>query len=314
MVPLKPIFSKSARMEADAPITLLNRHTGRMETEQVYGEKWLRRIYGNPLGKLTLHTVVKRALFSKLYGWAMDRPSSARRVAPFVKAFGLDPAEFADSDLKSYRTFNDFFYRKLKAGARPVDPRAEMAVLPADGRHLGFPDASRVNGIFAKGQTFDMGALVADRVLGERYARGTVVCSRLCPVDYHRFHFPVAGVPGEPVLAQGSLYSVNPIALRRSAAYLWQNKRQRVTIDAGPFGLVTMVSIGATNVGTIIETYKPGQAVAKGDEKGYFRFGGSYVATIFEPGRIKLEDDLIHAGETAVEVYAKVGSPLGRLA
>lgn len=301
-------------MEADAPITLLNRHTGRMETEQVYGEKWLQRIYGNPLGKLTLHTVVKRALFSKLYGWAMDHPSSARRVEPFVKAFGLDPSEFADPDLKSYRTFNDFFYRKLKASARPLDPRPEMAVLPADGRHLGFPDASRVNGIFAKGQTFDIPALVADRALGERYARGTVVCSRLCPVDYHRFHFPVAGVPGEPVLAKGQLYSVNPIALRRSAAYLWQNKRQRVTIDAGPFGLVTMVSVGATNVGTIIETYKPGQAVAKGDEKGYFRFGGSFVATIFEPGRIKLEDDLIHAGETAVEVYAKVGSPLGRLA
>ncbi|PAZ07520.1 MAG: hypothetical protein CAK86_01065 [Opitutia bacterium AMD-G1] len=297
MVPLKPIFGKSARMEADAPITLLNRHTGRMETEQVYGEKWLRRIYGNPLGKLTLHTVVKRALFSKLYGWAMDRPSSARRVEPFVKAFGLDPSEFADPDLTSYRTFNDFFYRKLKASARPLDARPEMAVLPADGRHLGFPDASRVKGIFAKGQTFDIPALVADRTLGERYARGTVVCSRLCPVDYHRFHFPVAGVPGEPVLAKGQLYSVNPIALRRSAAYL-----------------VTMVSIGATNVGTIIETYKPGQAVAKGDEKGYFRFGGSFVATIFEPGRIKLEDDLIHAGETAVEVYAKVGSPLGRLA
>jgi phosphatidylserine decarboxylase len=287
-------------MDADAPITLLNRHTGRMETEQVYGEKWLQRIYGNPLGKLTLHTVVKRALFSKLYGWAMDRPSSARRVEPFVKAFGLDPSEFADPDLKSYRTFNDFFYRKLKASARPLDPRPEMAVLPADGRHLGFPDASRVNGIFAKGQTFDIPALVADRALGERYARGTVVCSRLCPV--------------EPVLAKGKLYSVNPIALRRSATYLWQNKRQRVTIDAGPFGLVTMVSVGATNVGTIIETYQPGQAVAKGDEKGYFRFGGSFVATIFEPGRIKLEDDLIHAGETAVEVYAKVGSPLGRLA
>ena len=291
-------------MDVDAPITLFNRHTGRTETEQVYGEAWLRRIYGNPLGRLTLHAVVKRAWFSTLYGWAMDRPGSARRVEPFVKAFGLDPSEFADSDLKSYRTFNDFFYRKLKASARPLDPRPDMAVLPADGRHLGFQDASRVQGIFAKGQTFDIPALVADRALGERYARGTVVCSRLCPVDYHRFHFPVAGVPGEPVLAAGQLYS----------AYLWENKRQRVTIDAGPFGLVTMVSIGATNVGTIVETYQPGRAVAKGDEKGYFRFGGSFVATIFEPGRIKLEDDLIRAGETAVEVYAKVGSPLGRLA
>ncbi len=314
MVPLKSFFGKSTAMDADAPITLHNRHTGGTEIEQVYGEAWLRRIYGHPLGKLSLHAVVKRGLFSKLYGWAMDRPSSARRIEPFIKTFGLNPAEFAEADLSAYRTFNDFFYRKLKPSTRPVDPRPEMAVLPADGRHLGFQDASRVKGIFAKGQTFDIPALVADRALGERYAQGTVVCSRLCPVDYHRFHFPVAGVPGEPVLAQGQLYSVNPIALRRHASYLWQNKRQRVTIDAGAFGLVTMVSVGATNVGTIIETYQPGRAVAKGDEKGYFRFGGSFVATLFEPGRIKLEADLIQAGETATELYAKVGSPLGRLA
>jgi len=116
------------------------------------------------------------------------------------------------------------------------------------------------------------------------------------------------------VLTNGWLYSVNPIALRRNVAYLWENKRQRVTLDAGPFGLVTIIAIGATNVGTIIETYRPGAAVAKGDEKGYFRFGGSYIATLFEPGRIRLEDDLIQAGETGIELYAKVGSPLGRLA
>lgn len=299
-------------MEADAPITLFNRHTGQAEIEQVYGEAWLRRIYGNPLGQLTLHTVVKRALFSQLYGWAMDRPSSARRVVPFVQAFGLDPSEFANPDLSSYQTFNDFFYRKLKASARPLDPRPEMAVLPADGRHLGFQDASRIQGIYVKGQTFDIPTLVADRELGERYAKGTVICSRLCPVDYHRFHFPVGGTPAAAVPIPGLLYSVNPIALRRSAAYLWQNKRQRVTIDAGPFGRVTMVSIGATNVGSIIETYAPGQPMAKGDEKGYFRFGGSYIATLFEPGRIQLAADLVQAGETGVELYAKFGSPLGQ--
>jgi phosphatidylserine decarboxylase len=235
-------------------------------------------------------------------------------VIPFIRDFGLDPSEFAEADPAAYRTFNEFFYRKLKATARPIDPRPEMAVLPADGRHLGFPDAGAVKGIFAKGQTFDIPALVADRALGERYARGTVVCSRLCPVDYHRFHFPVAGTPGAPTLTNGPLYSVNPFALRRHVNYLWENKRQRVTVDAGPFGLVTMVAVGATNVGSIVETYAAGRPVAKGDEKGYFRFGGSFVATLFEPGRIKLEADLIEAGETATELYAKMGSPLGRLA
>jgi phosphatidylserine decarboxylase len=75
-----------------------------------------------------------------------------------------------------------------------------------------------------------------------------------------------------------------------------------------------MVAVGATNVGSIVETYAAGRPVVKGDEKGYFRFGGSFVATLFEPGRIKLEADLIEAGETATELYAKMGSPLGRLA
>jgi len=301
-------------MDADAPITLRNRHTGGTEIEQVFGEAWLKRIYGNPLGKLTLHALVKRAVFSDFYGFMADRTSSAKRVLPFIRDFKLDPSEFAEPDPAAYRTFNEFFYRKLKPSARPIDPRPEMAVLPADGRHLGFPDAGAVKGVFAKGQTFDIPALVADRALGERYARGTVVCSRLCPVDYHRFHFPVAGTPGAPTLTNGPLYSVNPFALRRHVNYLWENKRQRVSVDAGPFGLVTMVAVGATNVGSIVETYATGQPVAKGDEKGYFRFGGSFVATLFEPGRIQLEADLIEAGETATELYAKMGSPLGRLA
>jgi phosphatidylserine decarboxylase len=301
-------------MHADAPITLRNRHTGGTEVEQVFGEAWLKRIYGNPLGKMTLHALVKRAVFSDFYGFLADRPASAKRVIPFIRDFGLDPSEFAEPDPAAYRTFNEFFYRKLKSSARPIDPRPEMAVLPADGRHLGFPDAGAVKGIFAKGQTFDIPALVADRALGERYARGTVVCSRLCPVDYHRFHFPVPGTPGTPTLTNGPLYSVNPFALRRHVNYLWENKRQRVSVDAGPFGLVTMVAVGATNVGSIVETYAAGRPVAKGDEKGYFRFGGSFVATLFEPGRIQLEADLIEAGETATELYAKMGSPLGRLA
>ena len=299
-------------MHASQPITLKNRHTGATETEQVYGEAWLRRIYGNPLGQIALHAVVKRAFFSKLYGAAMDRPGSASRIAPFIKNYGLDVSEFADP-IETYQSFNDFFYRKLKSSARPIDPRSDVATLPADGRHLGFQDASKVKGIFAKGQQFDVPTLVGDRTLGERYARGTIVCSRLCPVDYHRFHFPVAGIPHAPIAIDGALFSVNPIALRRNLSYLWQNKRQRVSIDAGPFGLVTIVAIGATNVGTIIETYQPGVAIKKGDEKGYFRFGGSFLATLFEPNRIQLETDLATAGESGQELYAKVGTPLGRL-
>lgn len=299
-------------MHPNDPIIVKNRHTGATEVERVYGENWLKRIYGNPLGSIALHTLVKRALFSQIYGWAMDRPSSRQRIEPFVQQYGLNVSEFANPDLKSYATFNEFFYRKLKSNARPIDTRETMAVLPADGRHLGFQKIASTNGVFAKGQKFDLPALLGSRELGERYAQGSIVCSRLCPVDYHRFHFPVAGIPQAPVALSGSLYSVNPLALRRNLSYLWENKRQRVSIETPNFGLVTMVSIGATNVGSIVETYQSGKPVNKGDEKGYFRFGGSFIATLFEPGRIRIAEDLLTAGESNQELYAQMGSPLGQ--
>lgn len=300
-------------MEPNDPITFKNRHTGQTEIEQVYGEAWLHRIYGNPLGKVALHALVKRSLFSQIYGWAMDRPSSAKRIQPFIETFKLNTQEFADESVDSYKSFNEFFYRKLKPSARRIDAQNNSAILPADGRHLGFQNISKINGIFTKGQSFDLKTFLGDESLAKRYEQGVLVCSRLCPVDYHRFHFPVAGTPTQPTLINGSLFSVNPYALRREVSYLWQNKRQRVSMDAGPFGLVTIVAVGATNVGTIVETYPANSAVSKGQEKGYFRFGGSFLATFFEPNRIKLEDDLVAAGESQQELYAKMGSRLGQL-
>lgn len=300
-------------MEPDAPILYRNRLTGQVETEQVYGGAWLRRLYGNPLGLLVLHAAVRRAWFSRWYGARQDLPGSAAKVAPFVRDYGIRMEDFAVPP-GGYATFNEFFFRRLAPGARPVDPDPAVAVFPADARHLGFQDISTAAGIYAKGQRLSVAELVGDRALGERYARGTVICSRLCPVDYHRFHFPVPGVPGEPTTTNGWLGSVSPIALRRNLSWLWENRRQRVTLDAGPFGQVTMVAVGATNVGGIVETYAPGRPVAKGDERGYFRFGGSWMATLFEPGKVRLADDLTSATAEGLELLARFGTPMARLA
>lgn len=300
-------------MSIDAPIRYRDRQTGRIETEQVYGEAWLKRIYGNPLGMLVLHAAVRRAWFSSLYGKLSDRATSAAKVGPFIKKFGIKMEDFVVPP-GGYATFNDFFYRKLAAGARPIDADPSVAIFPADARHLGFQDISTADGIYAKGQKLSVAELVGDRALGERYARGTVICSRLCPVDYHRFHFPVAGTPSAAVPIDGTLGSVNPIALRRKLNWLWENKRARVTLNAGAFGQVTLVAVGATNVGGIMETYTPDTALTKGAERGYFRFGGSWVATLFEPGRVRLEQDLAGSTAEGIELLARFGTPMARLA
>ena len=291
------------------PIKYFNRHRNQVETEEVYGEGFLRFSYGNPLGALPLHAMVKRAGFSRWYGRRMDQPGSRSKIEPFIRKYELDPDEFADRP-EDFPHFNAFFYRKLKPEARPIDEHSD-AVFPADGRHLGFEQASAIDSVFVKGQKFDLGRLLADDALASRFADGALVLSRLCPVDYHRFHFPCAGTPGKARLINGPLFSVSPIALRRRLSYLWENKRVLTRLETDAFGLVLILEIGATCVGSIHQTYEPGRKVVKGAEKGYFAFGGSSTMTFFEPGAIQLADDLLEHSRQCRELYARIGSPLG---
>lgn len=288
------------------PVRFFDRYEQRIETEQIYGEAYLRFCYENPLGRLALWAVVKRAAFSRLYGWLMDRPASAGKIGPFLETYGVDPAEFADPP-ERFASFNEFFSRRLKPGARPICAGDARVAFPADGRHLGFQDLSRTAGFFVKGRRFGLAEFLGDPALAARYEAGTMVLSRLCPVDYHRFHFPVAGVPAPPRPIAGELSSVNPIALRRDIEIFVRNKRVVTRLSSPAFGEVTMVEVGATNVGTIRYTYAPGEAVEKGDEKGYFRFGGSSTVTLFEPGRVRLDGDLVAQTAAGVELYARMG-------
>jgi phosphatidylserine decarboxylase len=283
-----------------------------METESVYGEPFLRWSYGSPLGSLALSAFVKRPFFSAWYGRRMDKPGSAAKIAPFLAQYGLDTGEFA-APVSSYASFNEFFYRTLKPQARPINGNPAVAVFPADGRHFGFSHAGEINRVFVKGQRFSIDGLLGDPALADRYRDGALVLSRLCPVDYHRFHFPVAGTPGEARLIPGPLYSVSPIALRRKLSYLWTNKRMVTLLDAGPFGTVSILEIGATCVGTIRQTFPSGMPAAKGAEKGYFAFGGSSTITLFEPGKIRLAEDLLHHSAQGTELYAKMGTTMARL-
>lgn len=304
----QPIHQLPAAM--GEPVRYLNRLTGRVEEEAIYGEGFLRWAYETTPGRATLAALVKRPVFSKWFGWRMSRATSRARIAPFIRNYGLDPAEFADP-VDSFRHFNDFFIRRLKPDARPIaaDP---AAVFPADGRHFCLPCVEEDTTVFIKGQRFDVAALLGgDPKLAASFQGGALVGSRLCPVDYHRFHFPVAGTHSLSRLLEGPLFSVSPIALRRNLGYLWTNKRALTVIDSPAFGVVAIVEIGATCVGSIQQTHAPGTPIAKGAEKGFFAFGGSYVATLFQAGRITFADDLLQASAQGLELYAPMGGEMG---
>ncbi len=294
----------------DEPIRYFNRATGAIETEDIYGEGFLRWAYGSPFGRLTVSLAVQRLLFSRWYGWRMDRPRSRSKVAPFIENFGVDVNELADSP-ESYRTFNEFFYRKLKPKARPIESGEDVAVFPADGRHLAIADVSAGSTFYIKGQKFELTSFVGDAALAKEFEGGSLLISRLCPVDYHRFHFPVSGEAGASRLLPGTLRSVSPLALRRQLSILWQNRRERTVTDSPQFGKVLVMEVGATCVGGIHQTYSSG-SVTKGDEKGYFSFGGSNVTTVFQRNAIRFDDDLLQHSANGIEVYAKMGERCGQ--
>lgn len=292
-----------------------DRKTGALQQERVYGEKALSFVYGRSLlsrisARLFLPWIAKCSFFSRLYGFLQKTNRSRKKIAPFIQAYQVDASEFATTEFAS---FNDFFIRKLRPESRPIPEDKNIACLPADGRYLVFPDLENVKHFYAKGQSFSLPKLLQDDALSRLYQTGSMVIARLCPSDYHRFHFPCQGIPQEARPIEGALFSVNPLALAKNLSFLWENKRMCTQIDTDLFGTLLFLEIGATFVGSIHQTYEPQRLAQKGDEKGFFSFGGSCLILLFEKGRITFSEDLVKNSLEGIETKGLFGEPLGVL-
>lgn len=297
------------------PITYIDRTTKQKEIEAVFGAQALQLLYGNSflsktIGKPLLRLFSRNPGFSKLYGWWQSKPWTKHRIVPFIKKFGMDATEFASSP-ETFTSFNDFFIRHLKKEARPIAPGNTIAIIPADARYLFYQQIDVSDGFIVKGKKFQLATLLDDPVLAKNYEQGSMLIARLCPTDYHRFHFPVDCIPSAPQLINGWLYSVNPIALKKNIEIFSQNKRAITRLETSEFGTVLFIEIGATNVGSIIQTYQPNRFYSKGDEKGYFSFGASSLIVLFPPKTIQFDDDLIAATQQNLEIKCLLGQSMG---
>ncbi len=292
-------------------VLYFDRYRKTMVEEAVYGEGWLRFVYGNPLGRVARFAAVKRAWFSLLFGAWMNSKASAGWIADFVVHYAIDLSEFEPPAAGEWASFNEFFSRRVKPGARPIDADPLATILPADGRHLAYPDGADLSGLVVKGRPFTLAELLGGRDAAAPFEGGALLVSRLCPTDYHRFHFPLAGIPGEARKIKGPLDSVSPVALAAGARSLAENKRAVTILQTEIFGRVALVEVGAACVGRIVQGFVPGRPVAKGDPKGLFLFGGSTVITVFEPGRLVFAEDLAANSAKGIETYARMGDRLG---
>jgi phosphatidylserine decarboxylase len=301
-----------------ANIIVQNRMTGKLEEEKMQGyvRVGIRLLYKGVKGRMEgsrARNLLKSMSIKQ--GVKYNSPESAREIPSFIAFHNLDVNEIRDP-LPSFKSFNEFFYRKLKEDARPVDSPNDPTVLVsgADCRLMAFESVNEATRIWIKGREFSV-----QRLLGPAYADdaakftgGALCIFRLAPQDYHRFHSPVDGRIGPMTYIAGEYYTVNPQAIRTSLDVYGENARKIVPIDSPTFGRVMAVCVGAMMVGSIVTTVQEGEEVKRGQEFGYFAFGGSTIVLLVQPGAVQWDEDLLINGRASLETLVRVGMRIGK--
>ena len=287
------------------PIEYVDRKSGEKIVESVMGDGALRFAYETLLGRTLWPVLFGSKCISALLGSYYDSPRSRRKIPALASIPGCR-AEEAEKPMDAYGSFNDFFTRRLKPGARPV---GDGFTSPADGRLRLFLAADADQPFPLKGATRNLRYVFGPDVPAGLYDIAVV---RLAPVDYHRFHFPCECSTPEPMRVLPGLYhSVNPIALLRYPNVYAENERHILPCDAS-FGRFWMVDVGAFGVGTIVQTYS-GSTHAKGDEKGYFKFGGSTVIIVAKAGALAFDEDIVLNSSQGLETRILCGERIARV-
>jgi len=241
-------------------------------------------------------------------GKKFDDPASKAEIQKFIEFHHLDMSEVL-LPIEEFKNFNEFFYRALKPGARPCsapdNPRT--IVSPADCRSVVFNRIDQATSIWIKGREFSLKRLMGDAYPedAKRYEGGSLGIFRLAPQDYHRFHIPVDGILRKPKLIAGEYYTVNPMAIRSALDVYGENIRVLCPIDSVEHGRVMVICVGAMMVGSTVITRSEDEEVKRGEELGYFKFGGSTIVVLFEEGRMRFDDDLADNSMGALETLVR---------
>lgn len=291
-------------------IKVFNRKTQQLEIEKVAGEKVLNWLYMSPLGKSLLELLVKKKLTSKIYGSYCDLNLSSKKIPNFVKNLDIDMSKYK-KQLSDFTSFNDFFIRELKADYLNFNNENIYLTSPCQSRVLAYTDINNSSILNIKGFNYSLNDLLQNENISKEYECGTCMIFRLCPTDYHRFHFIDSGICESTHSINGSYYSVNPISLEKIKKVFIENKRQWSILKSNNFDDVIYIEVGATCVGSIIQTYSPNTPIKRGDEKGYFKFGGSTVILLFKKDCVVIDDDIINNSRNNIETLINIGEVIG---
>ena len=267
-------------------------------------DRLLASLYGCAWGRLLLKPLTT-PLVSKTAGWLLSTKASRILIKPFIRKNNIDMTQF---ESVPYGSYNDFFSRKILPSARPVDFEATHLISPCDSKLTVLPITS--DGRFTiKHTEYSAASLLKDSKLASEYEGGTLLIFRLTVDDYHRYCFVADGTKTPCISIPGILHTVNPIANDYFPIYK-ENAREYCVLHSDQFEEILMMEVGALLVGKIVNHPVSAQ-VHRGQEKGYFRFGGSTVILLFKQNTVKIDEDIVVNSQNGYETIVKYGEKIG---
>ena len=263
-------------------------------------------LYGNAFGRL-ITKLLSRKFISEIGRMYMNSSFSKRRINKLIKSENIDMSQYENREFSS---FNDFFTRKLAPNARVIDLNPDSVISPADSK-LTVYDITKDSLYRVKGCDYSIKTLlVGDEALANEFLGGKCFVYRLSVDNYHRYCYPDDGIEEEYRFIPGVYHTVNPIALLKYDVY-GKNCRELTVLQTENFGRVAYIEVGAMMVGKINNIH-PKEKFNRGDEKGYFSFGGSTIVMLYKKDVIELDEDIAKNSAEETETTVLFGEAVGK--
>lgn len=278
---------------------------GNLIVKETGQDKFLKKLYTTVIGRFFVRILITRPVTS-ICGFFLNRRISALFINRFIKNNDIDMSQYEERKFKSY---NDFFTRKIKEGKRPIDDSPNVLISPADGNATVVPIGDDT--LFSiKNTQYTLSQLLKDEKLAGDFKGGYCYIIRLAVDNYHRYCYSCNGVKSANVYLKGALHTVNPVAAELRPIYK-ENTREFTVIESDKFGKLVQMEVGALVVGKIVNYHKDAYKHSKGEEKGMFEFGGSTIILITQKDKIKPSPDIIANSGEDCETIVKMGEAIG---
>jgi len=285
-------------------MSVIKNREGQIVQSSASQDRVLAALYGSVWGRMLLRPLVSPVV-SKIAGAFLSSRLSVGLIKPFIRQNGIDMEPYEPTD---YRSYNEFFSRKIRPERRSIEQNPACLIAPCDSKLTVLPISEEC--VFTLKHTpYTVASLLKNEELAAQYEGGYALIFRLTVDDYHRYCYMADGAKTANTRIPGVLHTVNPIANDVYPIYK-ENSREYTTLHTEAFGDLLIMEVGALLVGRIVNHHQAAK-VHRGQEKGYFQFGGSTVVVLLKKNAAVIDEDLLANSLEGVETVVKMGEVIG---